>query len=315
MRSAREQALSALLPVRDGAGDELAKLLIAERPRLEAELVRTPALGRTRLLRLRRDPTSNAPADALLLESSFSGELDAAAATLFSALGANRRELLAALAGGGSVHDASGLVSLIRAQEQRVGALTIFSEGPPEAAESSFHGAWFELARVVPHDILECAHPEEDLVELRSRAARAADRAELADPGAARGLVLLVPVKPSAPRVQVLRALLRSRVRSVVSSSRTGARLLTARAVMIRGRGLLFSLDFVGRLDAALDELALSDARFSNALFSQTVGFPRCLGAHFGGVRNEERFRLWIDAHRLENGVLAAGHGDFGARE
>src|SRR5688572_30581070 len=135
MRSAREQALSAVLPVRDGAGDELAQLLIEERPRLEAELVPTPALGRTRLLRLRRDPTSSAPAEALLLESSFSGELDAAAATLFSALGANRRELLAALAGGGSVHDASGLASLIRAHEQRVGALTTFTERPTETAE------------------------------------------------------------------------------------------------------------------------------------------------------------------------------------
>jgi hypothetical protein len=314
MRSAREQALSALLPVRDGAGDELAKLLLEERRRLEAELARTPELDQTRLLRVRRDPTPSTTSDALLLETSFSSDLDVAAATLFSALGAAKRELLAALAGGDAVHDAPGLAALIRAHEQRVGAHTTFIEGPTDRAEGDFQGALFELALLLPHDIVECAHPEEDLVELRARAARAAERAELADPGAARGLVLLVPAKPGALRARAVRALLRSRVRSVVTSSRAGARLRRARAVVLRGRGILFSLDFDGRLDAALDELATADARFSNALFSQTLGFPRCIGAHFGGVRDEERFRLWIDAHRLENGVRSPDHRDPGAR-
>jgi hypothetical protein len=314
MRSAREQALSALFPVRDGAGDEVAKLLIEARRRLEAALVRTPDLEHTRLLRVRGEEAASTSSDALLLETSFASDLDVAAAALFSALGDARRELLAALAGGSAVHDARGLATLIRAHEQRVGAVTTFTEAPADHVEGSFQGALFELALLVPHDIVECAHPEEDLVELRSRAARAAERAELADPGAARGLVLLVPAKPGALRAQALRALLRSRVRSVLSASRARVRLRRARAVMLRGRGLLFSLDFEGRLDAALDELAVADARFSNALFSQTLGFPRCIGAHFGGVRDEERFRLWIDAHRLENGVRSADPHDSGAR-
>jgi hypothetical protein len=313
MRSAREQALSALLPVRDGAGDELAKLLIEQRFRLEAELARTPALGSTRLLRLRSDPTSPTP-DALLLETSFAGDLDSAAATLFAALGDTRRALLSSLAGAATVHDASGFAALIRAHAQRVGALTTFHTLKEGNVERSFQGASFELALLIPHDIVECAHPEEDLVELRTRAGRAAERAELADPGAARGLVLLIPAKPIALRMRALRTLLRSRVRRVVSSSRAGVRLRSARAVLLRGRGLLFSLDYEGRLEAALDELAVADGRFSNALFSQTSGFPRCVGARFGGVRDEERFRLWIDAHRLENGVRSPDDRDSGAQ-
>ena len=304
MRTAREQALSALLPVREGAARDVRGLLSRVRDEIETTLARTRSLSHLRLMLIERAHGERATSDALLLETSSNGDLEQHAGALLDLLGESRVELLNALEGGARTGDRSHFLALLRAHQLRVGAITRFTPSPVEASrDGATRGAELQLTLLLARDLLEWAQAREDLVSLRRRAALAADRAFAADPGSRRGLVLLLPLKRAPLRSAALRALLRSRQREVQAPARSGTRLLETRCVPVRGRGLLFSFDFEGRLDAALEELVARDGVFLNAVFAQAEGFPRRVGWFFGGTREEERFRLWVDAHRLENGL------------
>lgn len=304
MRTAREQALSALLPVREGAARDVRNLLTSVREKIETTLARTRALSHLRVMLVARAHGAAGTSDALLIETSSNGDLEQHAGALLDLFGELRVEFSKALEGTGGADDRSRFLALLRAHQLRVGAITRFTPAPTEAShESAIRGAELELTLLLPADLVEWAKPEEDLVSLRRRAALSADRAFAADPGSRRGLVLLLPLSRAPLRSAALRALLRSRQREVHAPPRASARLLETRCVPVRGRGLLFSFDFEGRLDAALEELVARDGAFLNAVFAQAEGFPRRVGWFLGGTREEERFRLWVDAHRLENGV------------
>lgn len=301
MRTAREQALSTLLPVRQGAAGDVRSLLANVRDGIERTLAHTRAISHLRIMLVPGDDAVTLP-DALLIETSMTGELDGRAREVLSLFGERRGELLSLLVGGGDGGE-TRFVALVRAHQLRVGARTRFTPFAAAPQAATLRGAELELSLLFPADLLEWLHPEEDLVLLRRRAARAADRAFAADPGSRRGLVLLLPSKRLRLRRAALRALLRSREREVHAPKPALATLIETRCVPVRDRGLLFSFDFTGRLDAALDELTERDGGFLNALFAQTEGFPRCAGPFAGGVSDEERLKLWIDAHRLENGL------------
>ncbi len=303
MRTAREQALSTLLPVRDGAARDLRSLLLHARDDVERTLAQTRALSHLRVLLVGSASGGSVSQDALLLETSTADALERHARAVLSLFGSLRGELLAALSGGEGSDDGARFVSLVKAHQLRVGALTRFTPFGQRTTGGALRGAETELSLLLPADLTEWIHAEEDLVALRRRASAAADRAFAADPGSRRGLVLLLSPKPGALRSAALRALLRSRLRELHAPEASPALLLETRCVPIRGRGVLFSFDFEGRLDAALEALSERDGAFLNALFAQTEGFPRCAGPFAGGVRDEERFHLWVDAHRLENGV------------
>lgn len=304
MRTAREQTLSALLPLREGAASDVRTLLAGARDAIEATLARTQALSHLRVMLVERSHGDGAAPDALLIETSLTGELEQHAQALLELLGGPRGELWSALEGGGGAGDDTRFLELIRAHQLRVGALTRYTTSSLAAPRSSAtRGAALELALLLPSDLVQWLQPEADLVALRRRAALVAERAFAADPGSRRGLVLLLPVARGALRGAALRGLLRSRSCEVRARAAIDARPLEARCVLVRGRGLLFSFDFEGRLDAALEALVASDGAFLNALFAQTAGFPRRLGRYWGGAHDEERFHLWVDAHRLENGV------------
>jgi hypothetical protein len=304
MRTAREQALSTLLPIRDGAAEDVRSLLRRARDDIERSLAQTRTIRHLRALLVEGRQGASPGNDALLIETATTDELERHARAVLSLFDGMGPELLSALEGGDGVDPCTRFLSLVRAHQLRVGALTRYTpHASPPAEAAALRGVGLELALLFPADLAQWVHAEEDLVALRRRASARADRAFAADPGSRRGLVLFLIPKPGALRGAALRALLRSREREVFAPGAHGARPIETRCVPIRGRGLLFSFDFEGRLDAALEELAGRDGAFLNALFAQTVGFPRCAGAFAGGVRDEERFHLWIDAHRLENGA------------
>jgi hypothetical protein len=311
MRTAREQALSTLLPVRDGAARDVRSLLRQARDDIERSLAQTRTMRHLRALFVDGAQGAAPGKDALLIETSTTDELERHARAVLSLFDGMGRELLSSLEDGDGADPSARFVSLVRAHQLRVGALTRFTpDAQPRDDAAALRGAGLELALLLPADLTGWVQAEEDLVALRRRASARADRAFAADPGSRRGLVLFLTPKQGRLRRAALRALLRSREREVFAPGAHGARPIETRCVPIRGRGLLFSFDFEGRLDAALEELAGRDGAFLNALFAQTAGFPRCAGTFAGGVRDEERFHLWIDAHRLENGACyVAPHG------
>src|SRR5688572_29629163 len=137
MRTAREQALSTLLPIRDGAADDVRSLLRRARDDIERRLAQTRTMRHLRALLVAGGHGVPSGRDALLIETATTDELERHARAVLSLFDGMGRELMSALDGGDGVDPSVRFVSLVRAHQLRVGALTRYTPHanlPTEAA-------------------------------------------------------------------------------------------------------------------------------------------------------------------------------------